>query len=574
MNIKNLTASPVIAALMMATPLWAGDTLLTNGTIYTVDAQNPWAEAMVLDGETIEFVGSAEAARAHLDAGGQVIDLGGQFVMPAVMDSHTHPGLVALIGSKEGGPVLPGESREALMEFLRTFASENPELPFVMLGPWDVRLFAPEGPDRADLDAIFPNTPVMLNDSSGHSVWINTALMEMLGIDENTPDLSENLSYFVRDENGRMTGWVKEFALFPYMVAVLARAPENMQERLGFYLNYLVSHGVTTMMDAGTFGWGDLVYASLAEMERAGNLPLRYEGSYHIYSPEQLEVAVDEVLRMRREFGGELLTFNTIKIHLDGVNEINTAGVLEDFANEPGNRGGILFDTDQLITLMNQMAEHNINLHMHSVGDRTTRTVLDAVEQLREARGGEPLPIQVTLAHLELVDPVDIARFEEVGINANFTPHWLGGTIFAGSDVSLGAERFARNQSVGAFFDAGANVTFSSDVVSMPTYGRSNPFLGIQMGATRQEAEIGPDAPIFAPESARATVAQMIQGYTLNNAIQMGLENQLGSLEAGKLADFIILPENLLEMDVYDIHTIEPTAVYMNGELVSDTVVE
>ncbi|PID60816.1 MAG: hypothetical protein CSB44_08905 [Gammaproteobacteria bacterium] len=577
MNTRNLTAIPAMAVLMLAAaPLHAGDTLLTNGVIHTVDAENPQAEAMVLDGKTIEFVGSAEEARGYLENGSNIIDLAGQFVMPAPMDSHTHPGLVALIGSKEGGPVLPGESKEALFDFLKKFAKENPDLPFVMLGPWDVRLFAPEGPDRADLDAIFPDTPVLLNDSSGHSVWVNTAMFEMLGVDENTPDLSEDLSYFVRDENGRMTGWVKEFALFPYMVDMMAKAPENMQEQLGFYFDYLISHGVTTIMDAGTFGWGDLVYGSLAKMEKAGKLPLRYEGTYHIYSPEQLEVAVDEVLRLRKEFGGERLTFNTIKIHLDGVNEINTAGVLEDFANEPGNRGGILFSSDELMDLMREMSKHDIHLHMHSVGDRTTRTVLDAVEKLRAENGGKPLPIQITLAHLELVDPTDIARFKDVSVNANFTPHWLGGTIFAGSDVSLGKERMARNQVVRSFFDAGANVTFSSDVVSMPTYERSNPFLGIQMGATRQEAEIGRDAPIFAPESARATVAQMIEGYTLNNAVQMGLDDKLGSLQAGKLADFVILPENLLEMDVYDIHKVVPTAVYMNGELVfdSDTVVK
>ncbi len=225
MNIKSLTASPVIAALMMATPLWAGDTLLTNGTFYTVDAQNPWAEAMVLDGETIEFVGSAKEARAHLDNGGKTIDLNGQFVMPAILDSHVHPGMVALLNAKEGGPGLPNESKEALLDFLKQFAAENPDLPFVMLGPWDVRLFAPKGPDRADLDAIFPNTPVLLNDTSGHSVWVNTAMLDMLGVTNETPDLSENLSYFVRDENGRMTGWIKEFALMPYMVAMMAKAP-------------------------------------------------------------------------------------------------------------------------------------------------------------------------------------------------------------------------------------------------------------------------------------------------------------------------------------------------------------
>ncbi|PID70381.1 amidohydrolase, partial [bacterium DOLZORAL124_38_8] len=310
------------------------------------------------------------------------------------------------------------------------------------------------------------------------------------------------------------------------------------------------------------------IYSTLAKMEKEGKLKVRYEASHHIFMPSQLKTAVKDLLELRKYYEGELLKFNTIKIHFDGVNEINTAAVLEDFANEPGNKGATIFDEKELKGLLLELAKEKINLHLHTVGDRSVRIALNAMEQAQKEFGGK-LPMTMTLSHLEVVSPEDMKRFKELGVYANFTPHWLGGTVFKGSDVALGAERFAHNQPVNALVKANADVTFSSDVVSMPQQERANPFMGIQMGMTRQEPALGKDTKVFGQESDRVSLETMLKGYTINNAKQLGISKTTGSLEVGKSADFIVIPENIFKVDVYDISKITPEKVYLMGKEMS-----
>ncbi len=542
------------------------DMVVKNGLIYTENEAQPKAEAMAIKDGKILFVGTNKEVEGFIGDSTKVQDLAGKTIIPSFIDSHTHPGLVG-VTSTNGELAkyqLPSTSKEDIYAYLRQVAKENPELPFLMIGEWDVRLFGTQGPDRAELDKIFPKTIVVLLDSSGHSYWLNSAAFAAFGIDENTPDLKEGLSFLVKDKNGRKTGWVKEFALVPYLNAMMAAKPEYVKPGLESYLNYLASKGVSTVMDAGSFGSEEAVFQAVHQLEEEGKLPVRYEATHHLYMPQQLEGAVDKLLEYKKKYEGELLTFNTIKIHFDGVNEVNTAALLEDFANEKGNKGGMLYNKEELKDLLLRLAEHKFNLHLHTVGDRSTRTALDAMEAARKEYGGE-LPVQLTLSHLEVVSPEDMQRFKELGVHANFTPHWVGGTVFKGSDIALGQERYSHDQPINSLIQAGANVTFSSDVVSKPQEYRANPFLGIQMGATRQEASLGKDAEIFGQKSDRASVADMVKGYTINNAKQMGLDKEIGSLEVGKWADFIVLDKDIFNMDVYEISKLEPSAIYCLG---------
>ena len=490
--------------------------------------------------------------------------------MPAIIDGHTHPGLVALLGESADEEKLPTTSKQEMYDWMREYAKVNLDIPFIVLGEWNLNFFGLKGPHKSDLDEIFPHRPAMIFDSSGHSIWLNSAALEAFNITKDTPDLSENISYFVKDDQGEPTGWVKEFALMPYMEEFLIRDLKVTKERLKNYVDFLASRGVTTLLDAGNFGVYHHIYNAVSELDKEGNLPLRYEGSYHIYSPQQLDIAVSELLALRKKYGGKRLTFSTIKIHYDGVAEINTAGMLEPFFNEPDNSGGILFTKDQLVILMKELAVHDLNLHMHVVGDRATRIALDAVEKMRELNNGA-LPLEVTLAHLETVAPEDIKRFIKLGVHANFTPHWLGGGVFIGGDEGLGEERKYRSQMVKSFLDAGANVTFSSDVVSLSESKRADPFLGMQIGATRQEPAGGIDAEIFMPKTERVSIGQMIKGYTINAAHQLGLESKLGSIEAGKQADFIVLDKNPFAISIYEIKNINVTSVVMDGLIKNKT---
>lgn len=543
--------------------------LYDNGQIYTADPEQPWAEALVSRADRIVFVGTSEGAAAYTDAQTQRFDLRGRFVMPGIIDSHTHPGLIAALGGEPATQAsMPAKPKQAILDWLQTYADENPLELMIMQGSWDVAEFQPDGPSKQDLDEIFPYKPVLLFDNSGHSTWANSALLTLAGVDKDTPALSENISYFVKDEQGEPTGWIKEFALIDMMQDLLLPDEALLGKRLIETLYFFSSKGVTTLYDAGNFKLHDEFYALVSKLDRAGVLPIHIEGTYHIFEPSQIDIAREEILELRRKYAGGRLQFNTVKIHYDGVTEITTAGMLDPYVTEPDNRGGVLFSVERLTDFILELDQAKLNLHLHAVGDRAARNILDAVETAQSEKGGE-LVNEVSISHLETVHPDDMPRFTALGVHANFTPHWFGGSVFgaAGSN-NLGPERASRSQVVGAFFEHDANVTFSSDTVTGDELHRSNPFIGIEMSMTRREYGAGPKAPVLSPANAAVSLEQALIAYTRNGAAQLGIADTAGVLQPGAQADFVVLDANPFEVEIDKLHRVSPAATVSDGQLV------
>ena len=560
----------------------ATETVYMNGRIHTQDKDLPWAESLVTRDDRIVLVGSDEDALRYAGPDAKLVDLQGRFVMPGIIDAHTHPGLISIWADLSGLDETAGENeepatpdrmpsrpREATLAWLQQYADDHPFTLVITQAAWDVATYLPDGPHRRDLDEISSVRPILLYDNSGHSIWVNSAMLRILGIDRNTPDLSENLSYFVRDENGEPTGWVKEFSLLPYFGDRFVPDADELKERLLKYLNYMSSKGVTTLWDAGNFNMDDAVYQVAHDIAREGDLPLRWEGSYHIWAPDQIDIAAESLLRLRERYSHSKLQFNTIKIHYDGMQDILTAGMLEPYVTDPDNYGGVLFTPQRLSSFMQELDGHGIDLHLHAAGDRATRNILDAVEQARGALG-RPLGIEVTLSHLFSVADGDVARLQELGVHANFTPHWFGGTAYGDArEINVGPERAGRSQLVGQFMRQGVNVTLSSDVVYNAL--RVSPFIGVEMSMTRRALGRA-DAPTMPPRDARISLEQALAGYTVNGAAQLGRQGQIGVIRAGLLADFIVLAENPFETDVERIHAIEASATIVAGELRSGSL--
>ena len=559
------------AALALAAPSRVGgdeaaDLVLTHGRIYTVNEAQPWAEAIAIKNGRIVYVGDDAGATVWLGPRTARHDVGGRLLLPAFVDSHTHPGLVA---SSAGFFLLPDTlDREALVGAVADYALKNPRTPLLVGGYWPIAAFGLQGPRKEDLDRIVPDRPVILFDDSGHSQWLNSTALRMMGIGPNTPDPVPGLSFFVRDAKGEPVGWAKESAIEPFLARMGFRTAVAKEELAGF-LGYLVSKGVTLLFDAGNGRNDEAVYSVVAALEKEGRLPLRYEGCVHVRLPDELGGAITRLQELRRRFGGPRLRFNTVKIHFDGVSEIGTSSVLEPFLDRPENHGGTVIGGARLRDFILELHREGLDLHLHTVGDAASRTALDAVEQARATVGGQ-LNTRVTLCHLELLNAADIPRFKALGVVANATPHWNGG-YFQGAEAWLGPERYNRMYRVQPLLDAGATVTFSSDITDHIEWktDRANPFLGIETGHTRQEVKDGPGAPVRRPESERLRLEDLVRGYTRNGAFQLRRDRELGSIEVGKSADILVLNKNLFEVDAHDLHTITPAAVLMEGQLVS-----
>ena len=547
---------------------------LVNGRIHTGSESAPTASALVVRSNRIIYVGDRGTPDwAHaVQAGTTIYDLRQRVVIPGFIDGHTHPALTAMFGS--GDPAvderdnLPGPDRTETLRWLRHYARTHPDKDVIILSYWDVASFLPDGPNKRDLDAIWPKTPAVVLDNSGHSAWLNSAMLRKLGIDAHTPDVSSNISVYVRDASGEPTGWIKEWGTLARLAPLVMPPAPQFHARLDRQLHYLASHGVTSLFDGGNMGLEDVVYAELSRLDRAGKLPVRYFGSYQIFDPAQIDRAVPEIRRLQATYGGPDLRFDTIKLMYDGVFEILTAAMLQPYASDPAKSGGVLIDHHRLAQFIQQLDGEHLNLHIHVVGDRATHEALDAVEEATRTLGRSPR-IQITLAHLQIVDPADFARLGHLGVNANMTPHWFGGTQFGRAGlVTLGAERAHRDEPAGSIWRSGANLTLSSDVTSSDEIPRTNPFVGLQMAMTRRDYTGGADLYGRPPMPDEClSLKQSLAAYTLNGARQLGIAAETGSIEPGKKADFVVLASDLFALPPGKVHAAQVAAVVMDGRV-------
>ena len=552
-------------------PRIIADTILSGGRIFTVDDSYPWAEAVAIKGSHIVYVGDNAGAEGFAGDGTVSHDLGGKLVIPGLVDAHTHPGGM---GRYAAAGELPTDSRESILAAVKAYADANPDLDWIEMCCWPVWMYdmGRSGPHKRDLDRIVPDRPVWLTSDIGHSIWVNSKALELMGVNRSTPDPHPGVSFYVRDADGEATGWIKEKTYRRYRLDFFPVDRDRNERGMDAFLDYLVSHGVTTLMDGGNTYYSDSVYEYIAELDRSGQLPVRYEGTYHIFLPGQEDVAIAALKELRDKYEGDRLKLRTVKIHFDGTNEIRTGAVLEPYRDDPENRGDTVMDTDELRDFILELHENEFDLHVHTVGDRAVRIVLDATESAGLALAA-PLYTRVAVSHLDIIDTADYPRFKQLGVTAQYTPSWHGSNFNDPVRAALGEERFARTLIARPLFDDGAYVSFSSDVGSLGGMGGANPYLGMQIAHNRQYPTDGvsptdEQAEIRGPESERLPMELVVKAYTLGGAYQLRMENELGSIEEGKLADLVVLDRNLFEIDRYDIQNTKPVAVVMEGKVV------
>ena len=542
------------------------DWVLTNGQIYTVDENQPWAEAAVIREGDFVYVGSNAGAAAY--AAENATDLGGRMVIPGIVDGHTHPGLYGIEQYNAG---FVETDREAFLEELRIWAEDNPGEDWVRGCCWPVITYVdgPVGPDRRELDEIFPDRPVWLTSSSWHSYWLNSRALEALGVDEDSEDPRFPIAIYKRDDDGRLTGWLKEGAGWQFFGQVFEINEDIHNASVREFLQYLSMRGVTSLYDGGNLDYSDAVYQLLYDLEEAGELPIRYEGTYMVSVPARRAHAVAEMRRFREAYGGERLQFNTIKLFMDGIHENRSSAMFEPFTDDLDYESNTTLTPEELHDWLIELHEAQFDLHIHAIGDFAVNVVLEGVEMARTTVGDDFYP-RVTMAHLQNIHPGDRERFAELGVSANFTAWWHGIDSPDPALAGLGPERSHQSYPVRPLYDSGANVTFSSDDWRLDVL---SPFLGIQVGHTRQYPDImlsgDQDPEAFkGPASEKLPLEYMIRGFTINGAYQLRMEDRIGSIESGKSADFVVLPENLFEVNPKTIYTLMPDAVIMEGELI------
>ena len=545
------------------------DHIIKNAKIYTSDKNNPKATALVVKDGKFAYVGDEAGLK---DYEGKVTDLGGKFIMPGVIDSHVHVTIpVGFEYAPMGERIEPDGKQEAL-RIMADYIKEHPgekRYRFLM----EKHFLKGDDIVKEELDAICPDAELQIQEGEGHSIWVNSKILQRHGITDETPDPIPGLAFYVR-KDGHVTGNMYEGATEVKVIldCGMDLTDEQVDAALQRWIDFSVEYGVSAVFDAGLPGdwkFHEKVYKRLCELDKQGKLPIYVDGSLVIDSERVAEEGLKELKRVQKEYNTEHVKVHTMKIFMDGTQKIHTAAMVTPYV-DVHTTGSTAFSAEGIAKLLKELNDAHLDLHLHTVGERASRTVLDGVEMARKEMG-DSLKVRVTCAHLEIECDDDLARFAKLGVFANFTPHWHSGDP-AISATWLGEERSKKQFRCRTVWDSGATVAWSSDNIVFMDFMTWNPYLGMEVGMTRWITEKTRNYPfavaanVFPPEDERMTIDQMLIGYTINGAKQLGIEAHKGSIEAGKDADFLVFDNDLLTAEPEGFSHNKPAEVYFGGK--------
>lgn len=538
------------------------DTVFVNGAIHTMDAAGTRAAALAVRGDRIVFVGDDRRARRFVGPGTRVVDLRGRMVLPGFQDSHVHPGLVPNPATRldVGGLRTP----EAVLGRIGEYAAQHAGKLWIIGTGWEEAAFLPSGqPTRAMLDAAVPDRPAFLTNNSQHMGWANGRALASAGITRDTPDPPNGR--IERAPDGEPTGVLQEAAMDLVRNVIPPRPLDEQVEDLRAAIREMHRVGITGYEDAAVRT--DWVDAYLA-LGRGGPPGMRIHLCLYFDPAGEDDAQVERFLALRAEFGRTQVRADCVKLVEDGAYGSHTVALLEPYSDDPGKFGrGVLFVApERLQRLVTRLDAAGFQVHVHALGDAAVRTSLDAIEQARRVNG--PRDARHTLAHLALVDPADLPRFRPLGVVANMSPLWSCGneweTVFAPGMFGPGRSvRYRAN----ALLAAGAVLVYGSD---WPVTGVA-PLDGLETAVThRYPGGVGPDGKPDAPwiPAERVTLAQALRAYTAAGAWLVKDEASRGTLQAGKLADLVVLGRDLTTLAPLDIHATTVDLTMVGGRVV------
>jgi predicted amidohydrolase YtcJ len=532
------------------------DIAFVNGSVYTVDRRQPWAQAVAVTGKRITAVGSQAEIAACIGPDTRVIDLDGKMVLPGFIDSHAH----ASCATNEAASIemFHLESLEAYLAAVQTFAAAHPEHEVIYGGGWHNSLFPPSGPVKTDLDAVVSDRPVCLMSEDGHFDWVNSRAIQMAGITRDTPNPVGGV--IEKDpRTGEPSGTFRETARDLIRNGLPPFTVDEIKGSIRNFMQTAAQEGLTTVHDPllilpeaqgqlNGFGAGRNNITAYAEMADEEELTIRVRGTV-LTDPTLDADQVGNIKAVCDQHDHSLFQVTGIKVFVDGVVEGGTAYLLEPYAHMPDSCGEPLWDLDNLKTLFAEAEREQLQIHIHAIGDAAIRMSLDALAHARKANGKSDTRHLIT--HLHLVDPADIPRMADLDVIGVPQPFWhLKGGYFYDLEVAyLGEARAREEYPMKRLKDAGIPLAGASDY---PVQVPSPPLLGIMLGVTRCEpGETDPDE-ILGPEE-RMTLEAMIACFTINGARANFLERETGSIEVGKKADMVVLEKNLFEIPETDI---------------------
>jgi predicted amidohydrolase YtcJ len=520
--------------------------LLYNAIFHTLDRNKPNASAIAIDGGHIVAVGGNELL-AEFD-GARLQNMGGRTILPGLVDAHIHLQSYAQSLSAVDCEV---ESKTEILQRLSKRANQTKKGEWISGHGWNQNTWGGEWPSATDLDAVTPDNPVYLTAKSLHAGWLNSSALKLAGITDSTPD--PNNGQIQRDQHGTATGILFEGALKLAEDVISKTDPATLADSLQQVICDLWRMGLTGVHDFDRRS----CFQALQILKERGGLRFRVVKSFPL---ELLPQAA--AIGLRTGFGDDMLRIGSVKLFADGALGPHTAAMVEPYVDEPKNRGILFLDNEQLFEYGRLAVESGLSMAVHAIGDRAVHEVLDGFTRLRAYEHDHGLPkYRHRIEHVQTIHPDDAGRLGKLGVIASMQPSHAPSDMIV-ADRSLGG-RAAFSYAWRTQLENGATLVFGSDApVEKP-----NPFRGIHAAVTRRRADGSPGEQGWYPQQ-KLSVLEALEAFTTGPAYAAGMDQYLGKLSPGYLADLIVVDLDPFSCDPADIYHIQPSGTMIAGEWV------
>jgi predicted amidohydrolase YtcJ len=582
--------TPLLLALLAtgasaAEPMPA-DAVYQHGYVYTVDAQDSVQQALAVRQGAIVYVGGDAGVKPFIGKNTHITDLHGRLLMPGLVDGHMHPldGGAVLLNCNLNYERLAVAQMQAKIQSCLDQTKDKEPSGWLLVGNWFQEAMLPAGAvtNRLTLDALHTQRPILVTSSFGHTALVNSRALALAHITAKTPDpLGGKVR---RDASGNPSGILEDAAMEAIESAVPQPTPAEDIKAAEAALDAMRAQGITTFLDAAAT---PRTLAAFAGAEKDGHLTARAHFAVLIRPPEGTDpvkaVAFLESMARRYDQGDLVpeprITVRNFKMFLDGVitAPAQTGAMLAPYFINRGtaaspkwaagsNRGpDVYFPAPVLSALVLAAAKAGFEPHMHADGDRAVHEGLDALEVLRKQFSGHD--IRAAIAHDEIVDPADFPRYAHLDAIPVLSMQWekpAPDTIDNARDY-LGPARFKYMEPAGVLAAAGARIAYGSDWPVDPL----DEWFALKVGVTRANSpDAGPQYAGRLSEDPGLTRKEVLRAITVNSSYELHQDTQTGTLETGKLADFIVLDRNFFQISPAQIADIKVLMTVVGGRAV------
>jgi len=518
---------------------------IINARIWTGNSAQPWAEAISVKDDRILAVGDNSTIKQHISKETKVINAEGKFVCPGFTDSHVH--------FLEGGMRLASvelrdaQTPEEFTQRIKNYADTLQPGTWILGGDWDHTNWGGELPKRSWIDSVTPDNPVWVSRLDGHMSLANSRALELADIDENVRDTAGGT--FIRNGDGTLTGILKDNAMAKVEAIIPEPNDELKMRALEAAMEHVLSRGVTSVHHMGS--WDDLRIFEKAKKDNI--LKVRIYAAVPIRTAEKLAQRKEE-----QGWGDEWLKTGGLKGFVDGSLGSHTAAMFEPYTDAPEDYGLIVTEKEQMYELVKKGDSIGAQVIVHAIGDRANNIILDIYEKVAAENGSRDRRYRVE--HAQHLIPEDIPRFAELDVIPSMQPyHCIDDGRWA--EPLIGQERMQTTHAYRSLLENNARLVFGSDWFVAPP----DPIKGIYAAVTRATLD-GKNPKGWVPEQ-KISVEEALKAYTSTPAYASFDENSKGSLEPDKLADIVILEEDITKIKPEDIWDVEVEKTIVGGKV-------